>query len=71
MNRLITHNDMFRGVTPAMMIIEKFGEEAVAALMKEFNQLDQGAIPGKRVVCPVNPSTLTETERKRALNAVT
>ena len=51
--------------------IEKFGEEAVSALMKEFKQLDQGSIPGKRVVCPVNPSTLTSTERKRALNAVT
>ena len=35
--------------------IEKFGEEAVAALIKEFKQLDQGEIPGKMVVCPVNP----------------
>ena len=45
--------------------IKRFGEEAVAALIKEFSQLDKGAIPGKPVVCPVDPSTLSYEERKR------
>jgi hypothetical protein len=51
--------------------IQQFGEEAIAALVKEFKQLDEGAIPGKRVVCPVDPGTLTKQEKIRALNTVT
>ena len=40
--------------------IKEFGEEAIAALVIEFTQLDQGAVPGKPVICPVNPNTLTK-----------
>ena len=51
--------------------IKRFGEKAVAALVKEFKQLNEGAIPGKPVICPVDPKTLTVSEKKKALNAVT
>ena len=50
--------------------IREFGERAVAAMVKEFRQLDQGAFPGKPVVEPIDPSTLTAQEIKEALEAV-
>ena len=50
--------------------IKKFGEKAIAALMKEFSQLDQGAFPGKPVIQPTYSEKLTTEERRRALEAV-
>ena len=50
--------------------IKQFGEETIAALVKEFKQLDQGAVPGKPVIFPVDPNNLTK-RRKKSLNAVT
>ena len=51
--------------------IEKIGERAIAALVKEFKQLNDGAVPGKPVVCPVNPNTLTKEDKCKEFNAVT
>ena len=47
-----------------------FGQAAVAAMVKEFKQLDQGAVPGKPVVAPTDVNTLTPSEKKKALRAV-
>ena len=38
----------------------QFGGQAVTTMIKEFRELDQGAFPGKLVVEPINPSTLTD-----------
>ena len=50
--------------------IKKFGERAVAALIKEFSQLNNGAVPGKPVIEPIDASTLTAEEKAMALEAV-
>ena len=49
---------------------KKFGQEAVAAMIKEFTQLNEGAVPGKPVVIPTDVKSLTALERKKALRAV-
>ena len=46
------------------MVIKKFGERAVAALVNEFKQLDTGAVPGKPVICAINPKELTDIKKK-------
>ena len=50
--------------------IREFGEAAVAAMFKEFKQLDAGVVPGKCVVAPVNVDKLPPTARRAALEAV-
>ena len=47
-----------------------FGERAVAAMVKELKQLNDGAMPGKPVVVPQDPDVLTEDEKESALEAV-
>ena len=49
---------------------KKYGEPAVAAMIKEFTQLSEGAVPGKPVVRPIDPTSLSFSEKKRALPAV-
>ena len=48
---------------------KEFGERAIAAMMKGLIQLDQGAMPGKPVVTEINPDTIPEVEKKKALDA--
>jgi len=55
---------------PASKAIKVFGERAVAALIKEFSQLDQGVMPGKPVVEAVDPTTLTRANIAQALDAI-
>ena len=50
--------------------IKEFGAAAIAAMVKEFKQLDQGAFPGKPVVEPVYANTLSPTERIMVMDAV-
>jgi hypothetical protein len=50
--------------------IKRFGDKAVAAMLQEFKQLNEGAVPGKPVFGTVDPSTLNREEKKRALEAV-
>ena len=50
--------------------IKKFGEKAIAAMIKEFSQLDQGAFPGKPVIDGIDANTLTSAKRSKALEAV-
>ena len=49
---------------------KEFGERAIAAVMKELIQLDQGPVPGKPVVTEINPDTIPEVEKKKVLDAV-
>ena len=35
---------------------KRFGDQAVSAMIKELNQLDDGPMPGKRAIAPVNHS---------------
>ena len=50
--------------------IKLFGERAVAAMVKEFRQLDKGAFPGKAVVEPIDPRTLTKEELEQVMEAI-
>ena len=63
------YGDFFRTVTNTIFAqmsatkgIREFGMRAVAAVIKELTQLDQGAVPGKPVVVPINPDVLTKEE---------
>jgi hypothetical protein len=50
--------------------IKRFGEQAVAAMWKEYKQLNEGAVPGKPVFGSVDPKSLSFEEHSRALEAV-
>ena len=50
--------------------IERYGDRAIAALIKECVQLDKGAFPGKPVVEPVFADGLTHDEKAQAMSAV-
>ena len=47
-----------------------YGESAVAAVIKEFTQLTKGAVPGKSVLGPVDASTLTFDEKRKAMPTI-
>ena len=46
------------------------GEAAVAAMFKELKQLDEGPMPGKPVVQPVDVDTLSQKVKEQAMEAV-
>ena len=50
--------------------IKKFSQEAIAAMIKEFTQFNDGVMPGNPVVEPVDPTTLTPDDIAKALEAV-
>ena len=50
--------------------IKLFGERAVAAMFKEYKQLDKGPMPGKPVFGPISYESLTNQEIREALEAV-
>ena len=50
--------------------IELFKERAIAEMYKEFNQLDKGDMSNKPVVLPQDPTKLTRTENREAMEAV-
>ena len=39
-------------------------------MIKEFTQLNEGAVPGNPVVRPINANTLTLSDKKKAIPAV-
>ena len=49
---------------------KEFGEQAVAATMKELVQLDQGAMPREPLVIEINPDQLTQKQKKKAFDTV-
>ena len=46
---------------------KQYGAKAVAAMIKEFTQLNEGAVPGKPVVVPTDSNSLTVTEKRKSL----
>ena len=42
-----------------------FGERAVAAMIKELKQLEEGPMPGKKVVTAINPETLSAEDKAK------
>lgn len=50
--------------------IKMFGECAVAAMFKEYKQLNDGPMPGKPVFGPISYDELSQQEIKEALEAV-
>ena len=50
--------------------IKRFGQRAIAAMIKELKQLNYGAMDGKPVVEPIGPDSITAKEREEALEAV-
>ena len=47
--------------------IKLFGEISIATMLKWFEQLDEGEIPGKPVVISFNIDELTDAERRKSL----
>lgn len=45
---------------PAHLGIQKFGDEAITAMLTEYIQLDQGVVEGKPVIEPIDPSIVTK-----------
>ena len=64
-NELLNNKEM-----PASKGFKVFGEEAVAAMLKEFKQLHFGAMEGKPVVAPVKYEDLSENAKKKVMEAV-
>ena len=54
----------------ATRVFKLFGERSVAAMIKELEQLEEGPIPGEKVVTAINPDTLSAEEKAKSLNAV-
>ena len=50
--------------------IKRFGERAVAAMIKELKQLDHGVAEGKPVICAEDPDSLSRQEKFEALEAI-
>ena len=50
--------------------IKMFGEKAIAAMFKELKQLSDGVVPGKPVVEPIPFESLSDTDKREALEAV-
>ena len=47
-----------------------FGERAVVAMIKVLKQLEEGPMPGKKVLTAINPETLSAEYKAKSLNAV-
>ena len=47
-----------------------FGEKAIAAMIKELKQSEEGPMPGKKVIKAIDPDTLSDEDKKHALNAI-
>ena len=45
--------------------IKRWGEDAIAVIMKELKQLQDGAMPGRPVIEPVDYLDLTEEDKKK------
>ena len=59
------HNQM-----TAKARFRKFGQKLVAAIVKKFTQLNEGAVPGKPAMIPTDATSMTSLKRKKALRAV-
>ena len=50
--------------------IKEYGERAITAMTKELIQLDEGAVKNKPVIEAIDYNTLTDGDKKKALDAV-
>ena len=50
--------------------IKKNAEKAVAAMRRESRKIDKGPMPGKPVVTPINPYTVSFGDKRKALEEV-
>ena len=50
--------------------IKGFGERSLTAMIKEFTWFNQGSMPGKSVVQPIDANTLSSGDKRNALDAV-
>ena len=50
--------------------IKKFGAKVTTAMLNEYKQLNIGPVPGKPVFGCIDPSKITNDEKRRALEAV-
>jgi hypothetical protein len=66
---IIACNVMFTQMS-AKKGIKMFGKHALAAMLKEYKQMDQGPMPGKSVFGPIAYEDLTKKEKREALEAV-
>ena len=55
---------------PAHKGIKLFGQKAIAVMMKELKQLNDGVIPGNPVIKPIPFEELTAKDKKESLEAV-
>ena len=62
-NMMFTHMHVKR-------VIKLFGERSISEMIKEFRQLDEGAMPVNPVVIPINPDELTDADIIQALEAL-
>jgi hypothetical protein len=65
----VAHDVMFTQMS-AKKGIKLFGETAVAAMFKEFHQMDRGPMPGKPVFGPQDSTLMTPLQKKMTLEAV-
>jgi len=49
---------------------KEYDERAVIAMMKELIQLDKGAVQKKSVIKAISYETLTDDDKRKALDAV-
>ena len=64
-DEVLDHKEM-----PALKGFKVFGEEAVAAMLKEFAQLHKGVVAGKPVVAPIKRKDITPEQMKRVMEIV-
>ena len=64
-DEVLDHKEM-----PALKGFKVFGEEAVAAMLKEFAQLHKGVVAGKPVVAPIKRRDITPEQMKRVMEIV-
>ena len=50
--------------------IKKFGAKVTTAMLNEYKQLNIGPVQGKPVFGCIDPSKITNDEKRRALEAV-
>lgn len=50
--------------------IKRFGDRAVAAMLSEYKQLNEGPMPGKPVFGCIDPNELSIEDKRKALEAV-
>ena len=47
-----------------------FGERTLAAMIKELKQLEEGPVPGKKVLTAIDPDTFSAKDKATSLTAV-